>query len=280
MPRTIRSLCCILLLVPLACLSAFAEDEPGFTPLFDGKSLDGWEGNPDFWSVKDGAITGQTTADKPTKGNTFINWRKGEVGDFELRLQFKIVGGNSGVQYRSQEVDKWVIKGYQADFDGAGSWAGTLYEEKGRGVLAKRGQKVEVGTDGKPKEVGKTAEEKQIVDSLKKEGWNDYVVIAEGNHLVQKLNGITTVDLVDNDAKGRKMSGLLALQLHAGPPMMVQFKNIRIKNLGAAKKEAGNGGDCQDKPKIEAVPPPGVKSSVKSSAKKIVFVAGKPSHGY
>ncbi len=270
MPRTIQSLCCILLLVPLACLSVFAEEEPGFTPLFDGKTLDGWEGNLDFWSVKDGAITGQTTAEKPTKGNTFIIWRKGEVSNFELRLQFKIAGGNSGVQYRSQEVDKWVIKGYQADFDGAGSWAGTLYEEKGRGVLAKRGQKVEVGTDGKPKEVGKTAEEKQIVDSLKKEDWNDYVIIAEGNHLVQKLNGVTTVDLVDNDPKGRRAEGLLALQLHAGPPMTVQFKNIRIKKLGDSKQEekkdekkgAGGGAD-QAKP-----------------GKKIVFVAGKPSHGY
>ena len=273
----------VLLLLPVLAIPAFADDEAGFTPLFDGKSLDGWNGNPDFWSVKDGAITGQTTAEKPTKGNTFIIWKKGEVGDFELRLQFKIIGGNSGVQYRSQEVDKWVIKGYQADFDGAGSWAGTLYEEKGRGVLAKRGQKVEVGTDGKPKEVGKTAEEKQIVDSLKKEDWNDYVIIADGNHLVQKLNGITTVDLVDNDAKNRRAEGLLALQLHAGPPMTVQFKNIRIKKLGDAKKEekkeAGNGGDCQERGKIENVNPTAVGVSVKKG-KKIVFVAGKPSHGY
>ena len=228
----------VLLLLPLLAIPAFADDEAGFTPLFDGKSLDGWNGNPDFWSVKDGAITGQTTAEKPTKGNTFIIWKKGEVGDFELRLQFKIIGGNSGVQYRSQEVDKWVIKGYQADFDGAGSWAGTLYEEKGRGVLAKRGQKVEVGTDGKPKEVGKTAEEKQIVDSLKKEDWNDYVIIADGNHLVQKLNGITTVDLVDNDAKNSPKQGLLALQLHCGEPMWVEFKNVRLKQLTANTESA------------------------------------------
>src|SRR4029434_3375595 len=98
---------------------------------------------------------------------TFIIWRKGEVGNFELRLQFKIVGGNSGVQYRSQEVEKWVIKGYQADFDGAGAWAGTLYEERGRAVLAKRGQKVVVGEDGKPKEVGKTTEQASFAQAVK-----------------------------------------------------------------------------------------------------------------
>src|SRR5688572_5699795 len=205
-----------------------ADDEPGFESLFDGKTLEGWDGNPDFWSVKDGAITGQTTAEKPTKGNTFLVWRKGEVGNFELRLEFRIVGGNSGVQYRSKEVDKWVISGYQADFDGAGAWAGTLYEEKGRGILAKRGSKVVVAEDGKKETVGETAAEKQIVDSLKKEDWNSYTIVAQGNHLVQKLNGIVTVDLTDNQADKRRMEGLLALQLHAGPPMTVQFRNIRI----------------------------------------------------
>lgn len=266
----------LALLVPaLALLPAAraAEDEAGFESLFDGKTLEGWEGNPDFWSVKDGAITGQTTSDKPTKGNTFLVWRKGEVADFELRLQFRIVGGNSGVQYRSQEVDKWVIKGYQADFDADGGWAGTLYEEKGRGVLAKRGSKVEVGEDGKPKVVATTAEEKDILASIKKEGWNDYVIIAEGNHLVQKLNGITTVDLIDNDSKRRRAEGLLALQLHAGPPMTVQFKNIRIvreiqgKKPAAVQAEGKNGGSCAEEKKQDG-------------KKKIVFVAGKPSHGY
>jgi hypothetical protein len=171
----------VALLLPAAALAA----DDGFESLFDGKSLNGWEGNPDFWSVQDGVITGQTTAEKPTKGNTFLIWRKGEVGDFELRLQFRIVGGNSGVQYRSEEVSKFVIKGYQADFDAAGGWAGTLYEEKGRGVLAKRGSKVLVKADGKKEEVGRTAEEKDILASIKKEDWNDYTIIADGNHILQ-----------------------------------------------------------------------------------------------
>jgi putative membrane-bound dehydrogenase-like protein len=267
------SLLLFSLAVFVAAYAPAADDEPGFTPIFDGKSLEGWDGNPELWSVKDGVITGQTTPEKPTKGNTFLIWRKGEPGDFELRLDFKIVGGNSGVQYRSKEVSKWVMSGYQADFDAAGQWAGTLYEEKARGVLAKRGSKVVAGD--KPEVVGKTAEEKEIVDALKKEDWNSYTIVAQGNHLVQKLNGITTVDFTDNNADKRAAKGLIALQLHAGPPMTVQFRNIRIKMLDAAqpadkpaeKTEAGNGGACG-------------AEEPQSGAKKVLFIAGKPSHGY
>ena len=240
------------------------EIEEGFTWLFDGKTLDGWDGNPEFWSVDDGGcITGRTTKDKPTKGNTFLIWRKGKVDDFELRLQFKIDGGNSGVQYRSEEVEgqKWVIRGYQADFDAAGGWTGSLYEEKARGVLAKRGTKVKVPAGGKPEVVGETTPEKTIVDSIKKQDWNDYTIIARGNHLVHKLNGATTIDLVDEDDVKGKKSGLLALQLHAGPPMTVQFRNLRIRHLPKTEKAS------------RAAPPA-------DAAKKIVFVAGKPSHAY
>jgi hypothetical protein len=106
------------LVFPLLVAGAtLAADNEGFEPIFDGKTLEGWDGNPDFWSVKDGAITGQTTAEKPTKGNTFIIWRKGEVDDFELKCQYKIINGNSGIQYRSFEVpdEKWVVGGYQGD---------------------------------------------------------------------------------------------------------------------------------------------------------------------
>jgi putative membrane-bound dehydrogenase-like protein len=243
--------------VPLGQLPSNVN-EPGFESLFDGKTLDGWDGNSDFWSVKDGVITGQSTADKPVRSNTFLVYRKGEFGDFELRLEFKIVGNNSGVQYRSKEVSKWVISGYQADFDGTGQWIGTLYEEKARGVLARRGQKVVVTPQGEKQVVGETAAEKDIVASVKKEDWNSYAIVAQGNHLVQKLNGIVTVDLTDNQADKRADKGLLALQLHAGPPMTVQFRNIRIKRLDAAAPQSSN----------------------PAQAKKVVFIAGRPSHGY
>lgn len=129
------------------CASVSAEDKN----LFNGKDLTGWKGL-DFWSVKDGTITGQTTAEHPTKGNTFLVW-EGEVADFELTFQYKIVGGNSGVQYRSKLVDAkgFVIAGYQGDFEAGKTYSGILYEEKGRGILAKRGEKVVVkeGADAK-----------------------------------------------------------------------------------------------------------------------------------
>src|SRR5690606_36888037 len=120
-----------------------AQEPPeGFRSLFNGRDLEGWDGNPQFWRVEEGAIVGQTTRDNPTRGNTFLIWRRGEVGDFVLRLKYKIEGGNSGIQYRSREASQWVIGGYQADIDASQTYTGILYEERGRGILAQRGQQV------------------------------------------------------------------------------------------------------------------------------------------
>ena len=259
---------CALVATPVSA----ADDEASFVWLFNGKSLEGWDGNPAFWSIDDGGcITGMTTAENPTKGNTFLIWRGGTVSDFELRFEFKINGGNSGVQYRSEELadQKWVLKGYQADFDAKGDWVGSLYEEKGRGVLAKRGSQVKVPAGGKPEIVAKIADEEQILDTLK-EDWNSYTIIAQGNHLVQLLNGVKTVDLIDEDTEKGKKEGLLGLQLHAGPPMSVQFRNIRIKDL--SKKTSA----AETAPKFRLAS----KAKVADEQKKIVFVAGKPSHAY
>lgn len=214
-----------------AAASAADSEGEGFVCLFDGKTLDGWEGKSQFWSVRDGAITGQTTAENPTKGNTFLIWRGGKVGDFELRLQFRMVGGNSGIQYRSVEMDDFVVGGYQADFDATHNFIGILYEERGRGIIGVRGKKTVIGEDGKKAVGDSTCDEQQFLASLKKEGWNEYVVIAKGNHLIQKINGFTTMELVDNQADKSRAEGILALQLHAGPPMLVQFKDIQLKQL-------------------------------------------------
>jgi len=209
--------------------AASAEDA---VSLFDGKSLDGWDGNPKFWSVKDDAITGTTTAENPTNGNTFLIWKKGELKDFELSLKFRIEGGNSGIQFRSKDKGNWVVNGYQADFDAGNGWTGSFYEEGGRGILAKRGQKIEITENGQKKEAGATTPEKEIVESIKKDGgWNEYVVISKGNQITFKVNGLTTVELTDNEASKAAASGILALQLHAGPPMTVQFKDIMLKEL-------------------------------------------------
>ncbi len=206
-------------------------DDEGFVAIFDGKTLKGWDGNEKFWSVKDGTITGQTTADNPTSGNTFLIWRAGELENFELTLKFRIVGGNSGIQYRSKDLGDHVVGGYQADFDAENGFSGILYEERGRGILANRGTKVVIEENGEKKEVGKTAVEKEILDSIKKEDWNEYTITAQGNHLVQKINGHTTVDVTDNESSKAAESGILALQLHAGAPMLVQFKDIVLKKL-------------------------------------------------
>jgi hypothetical protein len=213
--------------------------EAGFVKIFDGKDLTGWEGNPKLWSVKDGAITGQTTAENQAKGNTFLIWTNGTVADFELRCSFRLVPGdaqgfaNSGIQYRSKVVDpaNWVVGGYQADMEAGPTYTGILYEERFRGIMAGRGEKVVWDKDGKKQVVGSVGNAAEIEASIKKGDWNDYVIIAQGNHLQQFVNGKQTIDVVDEDQAKRAMTGVLALQLHAGSPMMAQFRNIRIKKL-------------------------------------------------
>jgi len=221
--------------------------EDGFKPIFNGKDLQGWDGNPKFWSVEDGTITGRTTKENPTKGNTFLIWRDGPVDDFVLKLKYKIVGGNSGIQYRSKDLGDWVVGGYQGDFEAGDMFSGINYEERGRGILALRGQKVTIGDDGKKAEE-QVADTKELQKHIKKEDWNDYEITAKGNHLTHKINGHVTSEVIDNEAAKAAKSGILALQLHAGPPMVVQFKDIELKRT---KLEDG---------------------------KKIVMVAGTPSH--
>ena len=225
-----------LALTPVLAATALADHhgDDGFVSLFNGKNLENWDGNPKFWSVKDGAITGTTTKENPTKGNTFIIWRGGTVDNFELRLKFKIVGGNSGIQYRSEDKGNWVVGGYQGDFESGTTYSGILYEEKGRGILAQRGQKTNVTTNGekhKVSVVGSLGDTKDIQNVIKKEQWNDYKIIARGYELTHVINGRVTVQVTDQDKKHREEIGILALQLHAGPPMEVQFKDIQIKDL-------------------------------------------------
>ena len=210
-----------------------AAGEDGFVPIFDGKTLDGWDGDPRFWSVEDGAITGRTTAENPTSGNTFLIWRDGEAGNFELTLEYKIVGGNSGVQYRSQEVDgsQWVMQGHQADIEAGDNYSGIHYEEKGRGILAQRGQKTRINDDGKSEVLETFADSKELQSKIKKEDWNTYHIIADGFTYTHKINGHTTSIVIDEDESHRKATGLIGLQVHAGPPMTVQFRNIRLKRL-------------------------------------------------
>jgi lysophospholipase L1-like esterase len=245
---------------PCCGSQAVSVGDNGFRPIFDGKTLEGWDGNPEFWRIEEGVIVGETTPEKPTKGNTFLIWRGGQPGDFELKAEYRMRNGNSGIQVRSwEEPDKWgkwVIGGYQADIDESGRYTGILYGERYRGILAERGQKTEIGEDHKPKVVGQIGPADELIKKVDLKGWNEFHIVARGNRITQSINGQTMVDVVDNDVQQRRAMGLIALQLHAGPPMKVEFRNIRIKE--------------------DAKP----DNLMKADKKKIVFLAGRPSHGY
>src|SRR5687768_12702559 len=182
--------------------AAAAPAEPdGMKALF-GKDLSGWEGDSRLWSNKDGVIRGETTRENQTNGNTFLIWRGGELKDFELRLSFRIKGGNSGVQYRCQhqkdeKSNPWVVAGYQAEVEDTPGKVGFLYDERGRGYLCNVGEKAVCKTDGKPEVVGKLGEKDAIAKTYKKSDWNDYVIIGKGNVLKHYLNGVQTVEFTD-----------------------------------------------------------------------------------
>ena len=223
-------------ILTLALLASLAS--AGETQLFNGKDLTGWQGDPKFWSVQDGALSGKSTAESPVPHNTFLIWKDGEPSDFTLTLKYKMTPGddkkftNSGIQYRSKfmEPAKFIVGGYQADFEYGDSYSGILYEEKGRGILAQRGKKVVIkqGDDpSRPKlEVtGETGDSAEIQAGIKKDDWNEYKIVAEGNNVKQYINGKLTIDVTDETTEAPK-SGVIAFQMHAGPPMKVQFKDI------------------------------------------------------
>jgi hypothetical protein len=235
------SLVCILTLLAVSLVAQ--ELEPGFKSLFNGNDLTGWNGRTNHWSVEQGAITGKTSTNNPAQGNNFLIAQDKDtnlmVENFELRLSYRFQSewGNSGIQYRSKDKGNSVVHGYQADMEAGKKYSGILYEEGGRGILAERGQKVVIRDDaekpGKHKidVTGSVGVSSEIQATIKDGDWNDYVVIAQGDHLQHFINGRLTVDVTDEQEAKSARGGILALQIHAGPPMKIQFKNIRIKSL-------------------------------------------------
>lgn len=195
----------VLVLVGINSQQAAAGE---FEPLFDGKSLAGWQGDPELWSVKDGLLVGSTES-KQIKKNSFLSTAK-KYKNFELKAKFKLRNGNSGIQIRSAQFPDHVVRGYQADI-AEQRYMGILYEEGGRGILS----------DVKPDEVEK---------HIKPGEWNEYSITVDGPHIVQKINGFTTVDYTETSDKGAT-EGIIALQVHVGPPMHVEFKDLEIKEL-------------------------------------------------
>ena len=224
---------------------ASSEENDGFVSIFNGKNLEGWDGDPTYWRVEDGTLVGEVTPENPLKNNTFLIWQGGELADFELKGEFKITeAGNSGVQYRSDLFTEvpYALRGYQADIDGRNSYTGQNYEERKRTTLAYRGQSTTIQPrEGELRDnVERNAwlglevtESLGDIDSLKTlinaEDWNSFHLVIKGNKLQHYINGVLMSEVTDEDTVNRKMEGLLGIQVHTGPPMKVQYRDLLLK---------------------------------------------------
>lgn len=230
-------------------VAAVEDTGDGFEKIFDGESLNGWDGDPTYWSVKDGSIVGEITEETKLERNHFIIWQGGQPADFEFKAEFKITeAGNSGVNYRSEPVEglAHALKGYQADIDGKNNYTGQNYEERKRTTLAYIGQETKVNPQEKEgdlranvernawlglevvNELGDREEMKKVVKS---NDWNEIRIVAEGNRLKHYINGTLMSDVTDMDPANRSLKGYLGMQVHVGPPMQVAYRNIYLKSL-------------------------------------------------
>ncbi|MDD4869455.1 MAG: DUF1080 domain-containing protein [Kiritimatiellae bacterium] len=196
--------------------------------IFNGKDLTGWDNAPGWWTVEDGALTAESTTEKPCKKCNYLIWKDGQPADFELTCDFKLSAfANSGIQIRSERRPNWDTYGYQADMTGNGGIVGFVYHHK-RGLIAARGEKVTITADGK-KEVQKFGDAAELLKNFKKDDWNKYRIVCHGPEITLYINDVMMCQITDNETK--QTSGIIALQMHPGPPMKVQFKNIKLKEL-------------------------------------------------
>lgn len=210
------------------------DSNDGYVSLFNGLSLEGWEGDPRYWRVENHEIVGEVTPATLLKQNNFLIWRGGSPANFELKAQFRVSAqGNSGINYRSAEIagTKWLMRGYQADIDGANKYTGQNYEERGRTFLAPRGTITYVATGQKPAVVASLGTADDLKAFIKTGDWNEYHLIVRGNILLHILNGHVMCEVVDDDIEHRKMSGLIGVQVHVGPPMKIEYRTFLLKTL-------------------------------------------------
>lgn len=214
--------------------SAAAAGDTTFTEIFDGKTFTGWEADTAVWRIEDGSFVGEVTPEKQIQTNSFLIWRADKPADFEFKAEYRISkGGNSGVQYRSEEVPdiKYAVKGYQADIDGDNTYTGQNYEERGRGFLAMRGQRAVLET-GTPPII--SADSVGNSDSLKthiKDDWNEIHLVVKGNNMKHYINGVLMSETTDNDTVNSKPAGLLAIQVHVSEKMKVEYRAMRLRKL-------------------------------------------------
>ena len=215
--------------------------EVDMTSIFNGKNLDGWDGDPRLWSVRDGVIHGETTDETKAKGNTFLIWNEGHTGDFELRLSFRCnATNNSGIQYRSKHIkassasNEWVMQGYQHELRNEIKFpnvSGFIYDEGGkRKRICLVGERAVYTVQGKQIEA-EFLTQAEFENVFKLDDWNDVIIIAQGNRLQHFMNGQLILDCTDADLSLALLDGMLGLQLHAGKPMWTEFRDIRIKDL-------------------------------------------------
>ena len=207
------------------------DKEQGFTPMFNGKDLSGWEGVPGAWKVEDGAIVGESTPENPTKRSHYLYWKGGEPADFEMCCRYRIsgAGGNSGIQFRSLPRPNWDNWGYQADMDTAGVYTGCLYQHE-RGLVAQRGQKVVIDSAGE-KTITQFGDPAELLKVVKDNDWNTYRIVAKGRHIALWINGTLMCEAEDHEARYALPKGIVSLQMHAGPPMRVEYKDLKIRTF-------------------------------------------------
>ena len=263
-----RTFALVVLFVALATHTVTAADADGFELIFDGKTLAGWEGDPTYWRVENGALVGEITPATLLKRNSFILWRGGEVEDFELKLQYRVSSkGNSGIGYRCVPIEgePWAVRGYQADIEGDDNWTGINYEERGRTFLANRGQKTIVEPGERPRLVEQFARPEELQAKVRKKDWNDYHVIVRGSRMIHILNGHLMSEVLDRDGRLGQRRGLLGVQVHVGPPMTIEYRNILLKHLAGQTDEFQQGLPPAERPPLKFDNPNSVGRSAEAS---------------
>ena len=208
--------------------SSMMADDPEFISMFNGVDLTDWEGQPGWWSVQNGLLTAESTAEKPCTRSHYLYWMGGEPGDFDMRCRFRISAqGNSGIQFRSERRDNWDTWGYQADMDGAGEYVGCLYQHE-RGLVAQRGQKVQIDREGKMT-IATFAAADELLEKIERQQWNTYRILAKGPCVSIWINDVLMCEVEDHQPRLGLRRGIIALQMHQGPPMKIEYSDMKIK---------------------------------------------------